>query len=68
MHPHLRRHVLHQRPENLVLGIEVSVETAECGPCAAGDAADRCIVETALTEFDRRRWLIAADMDRSYTP
>ena len=51
----LRRHVAHQRLEQRLLGIEVGVESAERDARALGDADDRTVGKSALTEFLARR-------------
>src|SRR3546814_9427778 len=48
-------HIADQRLENRLFRIEISIETAERGAGAAGNAADRRFVKAAVAELDRRR-------------
>src|SRR5206468_599183 len=48
---HLSRHVADQRLEQLLLRIEVGVESAESDAGALGDTNDRAVEETAFAEF-----------------
>ena len=50
-----RAHVPDQRAEQLVLRIEIGIETAERGPGALGYPGDRGLVKTLLAKFQRRR-------------
>src|SRR3546814_2380695 len=53
--PQLLTHIADQRLENRLFRIEISIETAERGAGAAGNAADRRFVKAAVAELDRRR-------------
>tara|TARA_R110000787_G_scaffold282842_1_gene394978 strand:+ start:6753 stop:7031 length:279 start_codon:yes stop_codon:yes gene_type:complete len=49
---HLAAEIADQRAEDLVLGMEVRVKTAQRGPGAASDPGDRGFVEAPLAELD----------------